>query len=416
MRAWSARLGEGLAEASRGSSGTAWRRLGAKLVVIELATAMVLLVGAGLFGKSLYYLLHVPLGMNPDRLVTIDVSAPDSSYGKDSQAIALARLVTSRTETLPGVTSVGIAVNGVPVTGNGNTTWLRVLGRPWNGEHYDVAQRHVSAAYFSTLGASLLRGRYFEEGDDSSKPRVVIVNQAFVKSYFPGEDPIGRQVARVSLNAPPMTIVGIVEDIREGPLDAPIPPVLYEPFNQQPDDDFSLVVRTVQSEAALLPAIAAVIHQIDPGIVSVRGATMTARVNDSQSAYLHRSLAWLVGGFAILALLMGVVGLYGVIAYSVSLRRREIGIRMALGAQPLSVHGLILKEAGRLTTVGILIGLVGSVGTATLMHGLLFGVRSWDVVTLLSVAAVLGLAAIVASFIPARRAASVNPVEALRAE
>ena len=143
---------------------------------------------------------------------------------------------------------------------------------------------------------------------------------------------------------------------------------------------------------------------------------MIDRINDSQSAYIHRSVAWLVGGFAGLALLLGVVGLYGVIAYSVSQRSREIGIRMALGAQTGSVYRLILREAGWLTVVGIGIGLAGAIGAATLMRDLLFGVHSWDVATLASVAALLGVAALLASFIPARRAASVNPVEALRAE
>ena len=143
---------------------------------------------------------------------------------------------------------------------------------------------------------------------------------------------------------------------------------------------------------------------------------MTDRIDDSPSAYLHRSSAWLVGGFAALALLMGVVGLYGVIAYSVSQRRREIGIRMALGAQPRSVYRLILKEAGWLTAFGIVIGMVCSVAAATLMRGLLFGVRSWDVPTLAAVAGVLGISSLLASFIPARRAAKVNPTEALRAE
>jgi predicted permease len=348
--------------------------------------------------------------------VAIDIAAPDANYGKAPQAIALARLVAGKAEGLPGVTSVGVAENGVPLSGNGNTTWLRVLGRPWHGEHIDLAQRHVSAAYFSTLGASLLRGRSFQEAEDESKPKVAIINQAFVKRFFPGEDPIGKQLAHVGINPAPMEIVGIVDDIREGPLDVAIPPVLYTPFNQGPDNDFTLVVRTVQSEAALLPAITALVHQIDPNIVSMRGTTMTARVNDSQSAYLHRSLAWLVGGFAGMALLLGVVGLYGVIAYSVNRRVREIGIRMALGAQPGSVYRLILKEAGWLTILGIAVGVAGSVAAARLIRNLLFGVTSWDVTTLVAVAAILWIAALAASFLPARRAASVNPVEALRAE
>ena len=188
------------------------------------------------------------------------------------------------------------------------------------------------------------------------------------------------------------------------------------PFNQNVDSYFSLVVRTSQAETSLLPALAATVREFDPGIATKDGMTMTERINDSPSAYIHRSLVWLVGGFAALALLLGVVGLYGVVAYSVSQRNREIGIRMALGAQPSAVYRLVLKEAGWLTGFGVVTGMVCSVAAATLMRGLLFGVRSWDLPTLAAVAALLGLCALLASFIPARRAASVNPVDALRAE
>jgi macrolide transport system ATP-binding/permease protein len=420
LRIWSSDMREGLAEGSRGSAGTVWRRLGSKLVVLELATAMVLLVGAGLLGKSLYRLLHVDIGFETDHLVTMSLVAPVSSYGKDAQAIALARQIVSRIESLPGVKSVGISTNGIPVSHNGNTTWFRVLGRPWHGEHNELPERDVSAGFFTTLGAKLLRGRYFSEDEDASKPHVAIINHAFARKYFPSEDALGKQISFLPFPSQPppapIEIVGIVEDIREGPLDAAIPPVLYIPFNQSPDSDVGLVVRTSQAEPSLLLELAAAIRQIDPGIVTAQGMTMTDRITNSQSAYLHRSSAWLVGGFAALALLLGVVGLYGVVAYSVSQRTREIGIRMALGAEPRSVYQLILREAGTLTAFGIVVGLVLSVAAATLIRGLLFGVRSWDVETLAAVAAVLGIAAVLASFLPAHRAASVNPVEALRAE
>jgi predicted permease len=411
LRIWSSEMREGLAEGSRGSAGTVWRRLGSKLVVLELATAMVLLVGA---------LLHVDVGFQPDHLVTMSVAAPSSRYGKDPQAIALARQIVSRIESLPGVKSVGISTNSIPISHNGNTTWFRVLGRPWHGEHNEVPERDVSPAFFTALGAKLLRGRYFSEDEDASKPHVAIINRAFARQYFPGEDALGKQISYIAtppLPPPvPIEIVGIVDDVREGALDEAIPPVLYIPFNQSPDTYFGLMVRTSQAERSLLLELAANIRQMDPGIVTVEGMAMTDRIANSPSAYLHRSSAWLVGGFAVLALLLGVVGLYGVIAYSVSQRTREIGVRMALGAQPSSVYRLILKEAGWLTAVGIVVGLVCSVAAATLIRGLLFGVRSWDAPTLGAVASVLGFAALLASFLPARRAASVNPVDALRAE
>jgi macrolide transport system ATP-binding/permease protein len=291
-----------------------------------------------------------------------------------------------------------------------------VLGRPWHGEHNDVPKRDVSDGYFTTLGARLLHGRYFSETDNASAPSVAIINSAFGKRYFPDEDAVGKQI--VEHGTPPrnIQIIGIVDDIREGPLDSAIPAVLYRPFDQSPDNYFSLVVRTSQDERPLLPLLAATIREIDPAIVPLKGMTMTARIQDSPSAYLHRSLAWLVGGFAVMALLLGVVGLYGVVAYSISQRSREIGIRIALGAQPRSIYELILREAGRLIALGIVLGVACSVGAAGLMRGLLFGIRSWDVPTLAAVAGVLSMAALLASLIPARRAASVNPVESLRAE
>ena len=384
--------------------------------MLELAAAMVLLVGAGLLGQSLYRLLRVAVGFEPDHLVATEVVAPRSSYGKDAQAVALARRIESRVEALPGVKSAGIVVNGVPLTSNGNTTWFHVLGRPWHGEHNDAPERDVSPAYFTTLGAKLLRGRYFNAGDDASKTPVAIINRAFARRFFPQGDAVGARI--VEHGTPPLTIqiVGVVDDVREGPLDEVIPPVLYLPFDQSPDSYFSLVVRTSEDERPLVPLLAAAIRDIDPGIVPRGGMTMTARIEDSQSAYLHRSLAWLVGAFAAVALLVGVVGLYGVVAYSVSRRSREIGIRMALGAQPGSIHRLVLREAGVLIALGIAIGAACSVLTAGLMRGLLFGVRAWDVPTLAAVAGVLALAALLAGHVPARRAASVNPVESLRAD
>ncbi len=405
----------GLAEGSRGSAGTMWRRVGSKLVVLELATAMMLLVGAGLLGKSLYKLLHVDIGLEPDHLVTFQVAAPRATYGKDAQAIALEREIVNRIGGLPGVLSVGVS-NDLPVTNDGNTMWFRVLGRPWHGEHNEAPQRTVSADYFITLRARLMRGRYFADSEDASKPRVAIINRALELKYFPGENPIGKQLSYLSTPPVPIEIVGVVEDIKEGSLDIATPPVLYVPFNQDAGNLFGVVVRTSQAEQPLLPAMTETMREIDPGILTMGGKTMNEAINGSAPAYLHRSSAWLVGGFAVLALLLGVVGLYGVVAYSVSQRTREIGVRMALGAQRGSVYRLVLREAAGLTAGGIGLGLVCSVAAARLIRGLLFGVSSWDGPTLAGVAFVLGMAALAACFIPARRAASVNPVEALRTE
>jgi predicted permease len=406
----------GLNEAGRTSAGLVWRRLGSNLVVVELALAMVLLTGAGLLGKSLYRLLHVDLGFEPDHLATVTVAGDDVKYSKDEQSIVLGREILHRVSALPGVQSAALATRP-PVSFNGNTTWIRILGHPYNGEHNEVNERHVSGAFFTTLKAKLLAGRYFDDSEDESKPNVVIINHALAEKYFPGEDPIGKKIGDTSLSPKSLQeVIGVVDDVRDGPLDAEIWPAVYVPFNQGPDDYFTVLVRTAGDEHSLLPEMSAAIRRIDPGLGILDQISMMDRINSSESAYLHRSSTWVIAGFAGLALLLGVIGLYGVIAYSVSRRTREIGVRMALGAERLAVYRMVLQEAGGLTFLGIAAGFAISIFAASLIRKLLFGVSSWDLTTLLSVAAVLGAAAMLASFLPARRAASVNPTEALRTE
>lgn len=410
------KLREGLNQGGRGYAGTLWRRFGAHLVVVEMAIAVVLLVGAGLLGKSFYRLLHVDVGFQIDHLATLEVALSDASYAKDEQVVAVTRQIVNRIRSLPGVQSVGFSTV-LPVSFNGNTDWIRFVGRPYHGEHNEVNQREVSSAFFSTLQAKLLRGRYFTDADDASKPQAVVINETLAKKYFPGEDPVGKRIGDTELTPKSIKeIVGVVEDVKDGSLDSDTWPAVYYAFNQNPDTYFSLILRTSQSESSVLPSLAPAIHEIDSGIGTMNETTMTARINDSPTAYLHRSSAWLVGGFASMALLLAVVGLYGVIAYSVNQRTREIGVRMALGAQRGSVYQLIMKEAGWVAGVGIAVGLLGSIGAATLIRGLLFGVRSWDAATLIAVSGVLAISALLASYVPARRAAKVDPMVALRCE
>jgi macrolide transport system ATP-binding/permease protein len=403
----------GLRDGARGSSSTVWQGFGSKLVVLELAIAVVLLVSAGLLGKSLYRLLHVDLGLQPDHLALLRVGAHGGNYAKDQQQIALAQQIVARVDGLPGVRAAAIT-SDLPVGDGDGITQFQIAGRPLMREHNETNTRRVSAEYFAALQARLLRGRYFSEREDQSKPLVAIINRRLAEQYFAGEDPIGRQI---SVGDSKMTeIVGVVDDIKEGPLDMAIRPAVYTPFSQTPDDDFGIIVRTAQAEGSLLPEISDQVHQIDPGLSTFGGVTMSDRIDNSPTAYFHRSSAWLVGWFAGMALLLGVVGLYGVIAYSVSQRTHEIGVRMALGAQRASVYRLVLREAGWLIGVGIAAGLICSTGATMLLRNLLFGVRGWDLATLVTVAGTLGFFALLASYFPARRAASVNPVEALRAE
>jgi len=408
-------LREGLTAGGRSFAGVAWRRFGANLVVIELATAMVLLVSAGLLGKSFYRLLHVDMGLEPDHLATLQVSAQGPQYAKDTQLIALERQIRQKLSSLPGLKSVAFT-DALPLGNGDGATNYWIVGRPYHGEQDEIAVRDVSANYFSTLEAQLLRGRYFAEDEDKSKPLVAVINEQMAKRYFAGEDPVGQQIYPQGSPKQRIEIVGVVNDIQEGQLDAAPAAAIYFPFNQDAPSDFAVVVRTSQDEDSMLQSMTATIHGIDPGLATYDPITMRERIHDSPAAYLHRASAWIVGGFAVMALLLGVVGLYGVTAYSVSQRTREIGVRMALGAQRGSVYRLVLWEAGWLTAVGIGAGLACSIAAATLMRKLLFDVSAWDATTLAGVALLLAVAALLASYLPARRAASVNPVEALRAE
>jgi macrolide transport system ATP-binding/permease protein len=410
------RARDGLRGGSRGNSANAWRRLGSRLVVVELAISMVLLVGAGLLGKSLYRLLHVDLGFRPDHLAMIAVAVPDTLPGAAEQEVRMARLMVRQVAGLPGVQSVALT-SLAPVTYNGNTEWIRIVGRPYDGKHIEVNERDVSSEFFETIGAKLAEGRCPSDADDLSKPGVVIINRTLAKRYFPGENPVGKQIGDTSLTPKSIrTIIGVVEDIRDGALDSEIWPTEYHPFNQDPGGYFALIARTSQKAEAVLPALGPAIHELFPEVGTRGETTMEALIDNSMTAYLHRSAAWLVGGFAAMALILGVVGLYGVVAYSVSRRTREIGVRIALGAQPGAVYRMVLKEAGLLVAAGIGIGAVCSAGAGAAAEKLLFGVGAWDAPTLVGVGVLLAAAAALACFAPARRAASVNAVEALRSE
>lgn len=407
---------DGLGDGGRGAAGRFWQRIGANLVVAELSVAVILLVGAGLLGKSFYRLLHVDLGFDPTHLATLQMAAPNKSYSKPEQKVALLREITRRLSALPGVESVGITTD-LPVQCNCDTDWIRIVGKPFHGEHNEVDERDVSPVYFAMLKAKLIRGRLFTEDDDGSKSQKVVINEALAQKYFPGEDPIGKKIGNGNLDPKSMReVIGVVANVREGGLDEDLWPSEYEAIYFSPGNFFSIAVRTSGDEKAVLPVLIKTLHGIDPNLGTYGEITMADQINSTQSALLHRFSTWLVGGFAVVALVLGVVGLYGVVAFSVSKRTREIGVRMALGAQRSTVYRLVMRQAAWITFAGIGIGLVCAVGASLLMGKLLFGVQAWDAATLATVAVVLGSASLAASFLPAYRAASVNPTEALRAE
>jgi macrolide transport system ATP-binding/permease protein len=408
---------EGLMEGGRTAAGRSWRRVGASLVVVELAITVVLLVSAGLLAKSFYRLLHEDIGISPDHLAVLHVSKMGSLT--DPESIALERQVIGRMSALPGVTSVGVSRQLAIGGGEAFSSLFRhfrVAGRSYVGDGDEAILQSASVGYFETLRARLLQGRYFTESDDASRPHVAIINRTMANQLFPGEDPVGKRLIDEYDRDHPIEIIGVVDDIKEGPLDMKPIPSVYEPFHQIPVGDFYVTLRTTQSAASVLPSMVQGVRQIDRELIADEEETMSDHIDNSPSAYLHRSAAALVASFAALALLLGTVGLYGVISYSVGQRTREIGVRMALGAQRASVYQLILREACRLAALGIVGGICCSLAATGLLRSMLFGVSPRDAGTAISVVCVLAASALLASFIPARRAASIDPAQALRSE
>jgi len=419
-----ANLRSGLTMGAPGTAVTSWRNWGAKLVVLEIATTMILLTGAGLLGKSLYELLRVPMGFVPDHVAALWMFNPgsQSSYSSSDQALAMGKEIISRLQSVPGVVAVA-TTRSLPLT-DVPSTQIGFVSKPALADTNEVGHQVISPGYFSVLQARLLQGRAFNEHDDKNSPWVAIINQTLSRRYFPGENPVGQQIFYHSHgSAPfssgplhPLQIVGVVADIKDRDLNADENAVLYSPFDQGAAPEFFLVVRTSQDAASALPSLISTIHSVDSRIVIDRPTTISEMIHGSPAANLTRSTASLAAGFALAALLLSAVGLYGVIAYSVSRRTYEIGVRMALGATPQAVYRLILTEASRLIVLGLLIGVAGSVAAGTFLRSLLFAVHSWEISVLAGVSAVLILAALIAVLIPARRASRVDPLVALRYE
>lgn len=405
---------EGMMDGNRSTTDLLWQRFGSNLITVEIAIAVVLLAGAGLLGQSLYRLLHVSLGFEPGHVATLEVTAPGTIYKTDKQMEGLYEEVIRRVTALPRVESAGMTTL-LPVQCNCNIDRIRVVGKADQDEHVDVNERHVSLDYLSTLKAKLIRGRYFTPVDNGASPGVVVINESFARRFFPDQDPIGERIANEESGRPSTwQIVGIIQDVHEGPLDSTTGPAEYFPLSQTHDHSFTLAVRTQQNAGSMLPTLVGTLHQVNSELATSDEGTLTAKIDQTQAALLHRFSAWLVGGFALIALILAVIGLYGIIAYSVTRRAREIGIRMAIGAQRSSVYSLVTRQAGWLTLGGVAIGLACSLGISVLIRKLLFGVQAWDPLTLGCVTVVLGLSSMAASFLPARRAASIDPIQALR--
>ena len=412
------REGETLKEETRVSPGAARARLRGILVVAEIAFCLVLLIGSGLMVKSLTALLNRDPGFDAKNLLTFAVNLPATSYPKDPDTIRFDKEFTDRLRVLPGV--AGVASNSVvPLTGGGNSIRFVIEGQPVaTGHENECDIRDVSTNYFSVMKIPLRSGRLFDDSADSDAgPKHIIVNEAWVKQYFHGQDPLGKRIKfTYSPTQPYREIVGVVGNNAEAGLDSPDEAALFLPFAQDTNSFINYIVRTDGDPANAIGAVRTALRALDPQLAMIQPFTMDQIIAQSPSVFLRRYPSYLIGSFAALALVLAIVGLYGLISYSVAQRTRELGIRIALGAQQQDVMRLVLSEGGRLTLLGVAFGLTAALGLTQLMRSLLFGVSPLDPPTFFFVAAALAVVAIAASYIPARRAMGTDPAAALRYE
>ena len=408
-------------EGGRGASGR--RPLGSALVVIEFSMALVLLVGAALFARSLWRLQHVDLGFNPDRVVTARLWLPQPNdpqqgrYFTHPARVALFDEVLRRTRSLPGVSGAAAAL-ALPFDGTRNTATLTIEGHELDAQsRVPAVQTNIaSAGYFELIGVRLLRGRTFTEQDNDHAPLVAVVTQTMAARYWPGENPVGRRVhyGGAQAKSPWLTVVGVVNDIRTGTLEEPARPTLFRPLRQASSLSLSIVMKASGDPRTLGTALAREVRNADPDQPTYGVRPLTDLVSTSMAA--RRFTTQLLGGFAVLALILAAIGIYGVMAFIVGQRTREIGIRMALGARPQSVVALVLRHALALATGGVVVGGLAALGMSRLLSQMLFEVRPTDPLTYVAIAIVLAATAAVAAWWPARRAASVDPMVALRSE
>lgn len=411
------RVSDALKEETRMSAGGVRTHLRDGLVVGEIAICLVLLVGAGLMVKSLDALLHRNPGFDTKSLLTFGVFLPSGSYAKNPDLLRFEKQFTERVRALPGVLSVG-GGRVLPLFGGSGSIRFVIDGRSVAvGQEDECDINDASPDYFSMLKIPLLKGRFFSDATDNlESPGHLIVNQAFVDRYLSGEDPLGKRLRfTYSAKNPFEDIVGVVGNAPDN-LDGAMPPVIYTALHHSPDNFVAYGVRTAQNPAALVGAVRVVLHEMDPQLPLYQPATMEQVMSRSPSVFLRQYPSYLIGSFAVLALLLALVGLYGLISYSVSERTREIGIRMALGAQRRDVLHLVLGQGTRLTLLGVAIGIAAGLGLTQLMKSLLYGVKATDAITFAAVAVVLTVVGLLACYLPARRAMRTDPMDALRYE
>lgn len=420
-------VNESLKDESRGGTSSGHARLRNTLVVAEIAVSLVLLIGAGLMLKSLRALLHQNPGFDAHNVLTFAVNLPDASYPSEKtypfnspSAIRFDHEFSQRLRSLPGMLDVA-ETSGVPTNGGSGTIRFLIEGRPKEtGREDECNILTVNTGYFSVLKIPLAAGRFFTMNDSQDSPGVLIVNRAFAKSYFPNEDAVGKRI-HFTFNAkePYRQIVGVVGDTASIDLAAAPVPIIYYPNDQGPATYLSYLVRTAGDPVAFAGAARVALRDLDPQLPLIQPQTLEQVANQSPSVFLRRYPSYLIGSFAALALILATVGLYGLISYTVLQRTREIGIRVALGAQRRDIVRMVLRQGIRLAVAGVAIGVLAGLALTRLVTGLtslLYGVTPSDWVTFTSVALVLFTVALAACSIPARRAMRVDPVVALRYE
>ena len=393
-------------------------RIRGVLVIAELAIAVVLLVGAGLLIQSFWRLQHVNSGLQAHNVLTFNVALPEIRYSSEKQARFYSDL-TNRLRSLPGVQSVS-ATMPLPLSGDRFSISFQIDGRPVAPKDQPSADLFVTEPdFFRTMGIQFVKGRDFNERDDHNSTQVVIVSESFARQFFPGEDPIGKRF-QPGLStwdhekSKMREIVGVVTDIRSRALNTEPKPVYYLPQSQVPFNELAVVVKTSSDPRSLITSATRDVQGMDAELPLFNVKTMDEYVSSSVAA--PRFNTTLLSIFASVALVLTIIGLYGVMSYSVAQRTNEIGIRMALGAQTRDVLAMIVKDGVRIVAIGLLLGIGGALALTRVMASLLFGVTTRDPLTFVFIAAVLSLVAILACCIPALRAARVDPLEALRCE
>lgn len=410
-------LHETLKEGGRNAAATTKQWIRSSLVVVEIALALAVLVGAGLLVKSFLHVQQVNPGFNPEGMLTMHLSLPMTKYSEAPQRANFYKQVINDVRALPGVQSVG-AVSVLPLSGGGSSGSFRIEGRdvPPGQSSPHGARWAATPDYFKTMGIPLIRGRYFEDRDTSEALPVAIIDQALAQKYWPNEDPLGKRIVFEGTRDNPLwrEIVGIVGHVKHTDLEGESRAQYYMPHQQRPQPNMALVIRTPNDPNALAGSVRSVIKSADSDLPVFRVRTMDQFVADSMTQRKFALL--LICVFACLALLLSAIGLYGVMAYSVTQRTHELGLRMALGAQASDVLKLVVKQGMLLAVVGLAIGVVGAIFLSRLMKTMLFNVSATDPLVFVGIALILAAVALLACFVPARRATKVDPMVALRYE